>query len=286
MPNIPRMGVHTVSPEYENYNETSKSYDHTRHPAAIEVALGCFAMASRPLHKQKIMDAGCGTGNYIAAVKDKVGAVHGIDLNGGMLVQAQTKVGQEASVHLLQASLTHLPYQDAMFDGIMCNQVIHHLSTGEKTDPFLQLRLLMAEAYRVLRPEGVLVFNTSTHAQLHDGFWWADLIPEAVNKIARRLPTLDHMRSMLEAVGFHFGGIMVPLHEVLQGKNYLDPCGPLDKTYRDGDSTWSLASAEELQHALSRLQAMHDDDSVTTYLQQREQLRHQIGQTTCVFARK
>jgi hypothetical protein len=83
----------------------------------------------------------------------------------------------------------------------------------------------------VLRPGGVLAFNTSTHQQLRDGFWWADLIPEAVNKIARRFPTLAHMRRMLEAAGFRFGGIIVPLHEVLQGKQYLDPHGPLKQRF-------------------------------------------------------
>jgi hypothetical protein len=144
----------------------------------------------------------------------------------------------------------------------------------------------MAEAYRVLRPEGILVCNTSSHRQLRDGFWWADLIPEAVTRIARRFPTLDYLHSLLEAVGFRFGGIIVPLHEVLQGNKYLDPQGPLDKAYRDGDSTWSLTTEEELQNALARLQVMHDDGSIASYLQQREQLRYEIGQTTCVFARK
>ena len=286
MPERSSTGAQTASPEYEDYHETSKSYDETRHPVAVEVVLGCFAMASRPLHEQIILDGGCGTGNYIAAVKDKVGTVHGIDMNGGMLAQSRTKVDAAAEVCLLQASLTHLPYRDAMFDGMMCNQVIHHLNPGDQAEPFRELRLLMAEAYRVLRPEGVIVFNTSTAQQLREGFWWADLIPEAVNQIIPRFPPLDNMRSMLEAVGFDFGGIIVPLHEVLQGKQYLAPYGPLKKMYRDGDSTWSLASEEELQHALSRFQAMHDSGRVTAYLQQREQLRHQVGQNTCVFARK
>jgi SAM-dependent methyltransferase len=232
------------------------------------------------------LDGGCGTGNYIAAVKDKVGTMHGLDLNAGMLVQARNKFRRDTSVHVLQGSLDRLPYRDAMFDGMMCNQVMHHLSTGEGAEPCAQLRHLMAEAYRVLRPGGVLVCNTSSHRQLRDGFWWADLIPEAVNNIAQRLPTLDGLRSLLEAVGFCVGGIIVPVHEVLQGNKYLDPQGPRDKAYRDGDSTWSLTTEEELQNALARLQAMHDDGSIASYLQQREQRRHEIGQTTCVFARK
>ncbi len=286
MPDAPNHTSHPVPTEYENYDATSKAYDNTRSPVGVEVMLGCFASTPRPLHEQTILDGGCGTGNYIAAVQDKVGTIHGIDLNGGMLVQARRKFDPDAHVHLSQGRLDRLPYRDAMFDGMICNQVVHHLSPEAWHGSFPQLYQLMEEAYRVLRPGGVLVFNTSSHQQLRDGFWWADLIPEAVNKIAQRLPTLERMRSMLEEAGFHFGGLIVPLDEVLQKKNYLDLHGPFGKTYRDGDSTWSLTTAEEVQHALARLRAMHDDGSVTLYLQQREQLRHAIGQTTCVCARK
>ena len=233
-----------------------------------------------------MLDAGCGTGNYIAAMQQHIGTMHGLDLNKGMLVQARHKFPRDASVHLLQGSLDCLPYRDAMFDGMICNQVVHHLSTGEEAEPFSRLRNLMVEAYRVLRSGGVLVFNTSSHRQLRDGYWWADLIPAAVHKIARRFPTLACMRRMLEEVGFCFGDLIVLVDEVLQGKSYLDPHGPFDKAYRDGDSTWSLTTAEELQHALARLQAMHDDGSIAPYLQQREQLRHRVGQTICVAARK
>ena len=286
MPDASRHPEDARSSEYENYTETSQAYDDTRRPVGVEVILGCLASSPRPLHEQTILDGGCGTGNYIAAVKDKVGAVHGLDLNAGMLAQARNKFRRDASVHVLQGSLDRLPYRDAMFDGMMCNQVLHHLSPGEGAEPFAPLRHLMAEAYRVLRPGGILVCNTSSHRQLRDGFWWADLIPAAVNRIAQRVPTLERLRSLLEAVGFCFGGILVPVHDVLQGNQYLDPHGPLSKAYRDGDSTWSLTTEAELQQALARLRAMHDDGSITSYVHQREQLRHESGQTTCMFARK
>jgi len=91
---------------------------------------------------------------------------------------------------------------------------------------------------------------------------------------------------MLEEVGFCCEEPIVLVDEVLQGKGYLDPHGPFSKAYRDGDSTWSLTTAEELQQALARLQAMHNDGSIASYLRQREQLRHRVGQTTCVVARR
>lgn len=286
MPDVSSNPGDVWSTEYENYHETSKVYDNTRSPVGVEVMLGCFAASPRPLHEQTILDGGCGTGNYIAALQKQIGTLHGLDLNQGMLVQARDKFPRDASVHLLQGSLDCLPYREAMFDGMLCNQVVHHLSTGEEAEPFSRLRNVMAEAYRVLRSGGILVFNTSSHRQLRDGCWWADLIPAAVYKLARRFPRLAGMCSMLAEVGFCCEEPIVLVDEVLQGKRYLDPHGPFDKAYRDGDSTWSLTTAEELQSALARLQAMHDDGSIASYLHQREQLRHRVGQTTCVVARK
>ena len=286
MPDVSSNPRDVWSTEYENYSETSKAYDDTRSPVGVVVMLNCFASSPKPLHEQTILDGGCGTGNYIAAMQQHIGTIHGLDLNKEMLVQARHKLLHAASVHLLQGSLDCLPYREAMFDGMICNQVVHHLSTGVAAEPFAYLHKLMAEAYRVLCSGGVLVFNTSSHRQLRDGYWWADLIPAAVRQIVRRFPTLAGMGSMLAEVGFCCGDRVVLVDEVLQGKRYLDLYGPFSKAYRDGDSTWSLTTAEELQNALARLQAMHDDGSIVSYLRQREQLRHRVGQTTCVVARK
>jgi len=145
---------------------------------------------------------------------------------------------------------------------------------------------MLASAYRVLRPQGVLVINICSRQQLMDGFWWADLIPQVVDKMAARIPSLDLTGKMLEAVGFQKGGIIVPLHEILQGPSYCDPKGPLQKSFRDGDSTWSLLSEAELHQTLERIHAMNEDGSIIEYLDEREKRRKRVGQTTFIFARK
>ncbi|MCK5000779.1 MAG: hypothetical protein KAS23_14655, partial [Anaerohalosphaera sp.] len=79
---------------------------------------------------------------------------------------------------------------------------------------------------------------------------------------------------------------IVPLHEVLQGQGYLDPEGPLKKTYRDGDSTWSLVSEEQLNAVSERVRTMNEQGTMTAYLEQREELRRDVGQATFVFGSK
>lgn len=273
--------------EYENYHDTSKAYDNTRIPIGIEIFLGCFASTPRPLLEQNILDCGCGTGNYIHSLKEKVGKLYGLELNSSMLVQAREKCKNDVNVHLEQGSLLDdLPYSDDTFDGIMCNQVIHHLVAASGQENFEPVHKVIIEAQRVLRPQGVLVFNTSSPQQLYDGFWWADLIPEAVGRIAKRFPPIEMISSMLKTAGFHQIDIVVPVNAVLQGKNYLDPMGPLKKDFRDGDSTWSLATNQELKQAQTRVQLMNQEGGMMNYLKTRENLRKNIGQTTFIFAYK
>ena len=273
--------------EYENYHDTSKGYDNTRIPVGLEIYLGCFAGTNRPLLEQSILDSGCGTGNYLQALKKKVGHLYGLELNKGMLAQAREKCQNETNIQLRQGNLLDpLPYHNDTFDGMMCNQVIHHLVAASSPENLEPLHKLIKEAQRVLRPQGVLVFNTSSPQQLYDGFWWADLIPNAVGRIAKRFPPIEIISSMLKEVGFHRVGIVVPVNAVLQGENYLDPMGPLKKDFRDGDSTWSLATDEELEQAFERVRTMNQKDSMVHYLETRENLRKNIGQTTFIFAYK
>ena len=273
--------------EFENYQETSQTYDTTRIPIGLEIVLGCFASTPRPLQEQSILDGGCGTGNYLQALQSKVDRLWGIEFNPGMLAKATVKLQHYPNIRLTQGTLTELPYDDQSFDGMMCNQVIQHLGSDSSSQAnFPELAQMMREAYRVLRPHGTLVFNTCSHQQLRDGFWWAALIPAVMERMAQRFPPLDVMTSMLEAVGFRFGGKAVPVDAILQGENYLDPTGPLQKHYRDGDSTWSLATQEELDQAIAQVRCMNQNCTITQYISNRDSLRKSIGQTTFIFAYK
>ena len=276
-----------ISVEFENYQETSQSYDETRIPVGVEILLGCFASMSCPLDQQTILDGGCGTGNYLGALQSKIGQLQGLELNWGMLEQARGKLQHVPNIELTQGNLTQLPFSDAQFDGMTCNQAIHHLDDPSPgSDAFPMLGQAIAEAYRVLKPGGVLVFNTCSRKQLEDGFWWADLIPEAMQRVAWRFPPLDTIATMFESAGFRNGGRVVPVDGILQGDRYLDPMGPLKKQYRDGDSTWALATDAELDRAMARVQKMNDEGTMGQYLEKRDRLRQHIGQTTFIYAYK
>ena len=278
--------------QYANYTKDSSDYDSTRIPIGLEVILGCLAQSSVSLSEQSVLEAGCGTGNYLQALQNRFGQLAGIDFSKEMLKEARGKL--QDNVKLIQGSVLELPQEHASLHAVICNQVIHHLEEGPgaNDDPsdwptsFRNIEQFLQEAHRVLRSNGVLVLNFSQPEQTRDGFWWADLIPAAVERIACRLPTLNRLRQLMLQAGFDVTLAVADLNGVLQGSSYLDPVGPLKEEWRSGDSTWTLVTDAELAAAVNRVEGMHNEDSMDGYLAGREKLRERIGQTTFVCGRK
>lgn len=65
-----------ADPEFENYNKTSATYDDMRLPIGLDNLKRAMETAAQNLGKTvdklNLLDVGCGTGNYIAAIKDQV----------------------------------------------------------------------------------------------------------------------------------------------------------------------------------------------------------------------
>jgi SAM-dependent methyltransferase len=110
----------------------------------------------------RVVDLGCGTGASLVETAPAVpgGLLAGIDLSAAALSRTAEALGAAAAglvpppeVLCLQADLkAPLPLADAAFDGVLCHNVLECLP-----DP----GALVAEAVRVLRPEGRLVLAHS-----------------------------------------------------------------------------------------------------------------------------
>lgn len=273
--------------EYEDYSRTSRAYDQTRIPIGIEVILGSFARGPKPLQAQKVLDAGCGTGNYLWALKEAIGSLVGLDQNEGMLEMAREKFQGYPRVEMVAGSLMELPFEEGTFDGVTCNQVLHHLFEDlDSAGDLERLDHVMTEFFRVLAMDSTLVINTASRKQVREGYWWAAFIPEAIDQICRRFPPIPRMMESMEKAGFEVTGTFVPTHGVLQGANYLNPEGPFDPAWRAGDSTWALVSSEELAKAHARLKKLIETQEMEAFLAEKERIRKEIGQTTFVVARK
>lgn len=271
--------------KFENYTSTSENYDLTRQPVGLELIFGALTRGSRPLSEQAVLDAGCGTGNYLPALNTQVARLEGVELNSGMLETARAKMGDSPGVHLQQGSILDLPQESGSCDGVVVNYVLHHLEDG--TDPdFAATRSAIAECHRVLAPGGTLIVQTCYADQYRQGYWYSALIPTAIDRLVKRFIPLQLLEESMSEAGLEPGGRLVSLDEVLQGETYLDPRGPSRQEWRDGDSSWALVNETEMASALDEVEAMLADDTMNEFLAQREERRRQHGQATFVIGRK
>ena len=271
---------------YENYTETSKNYDRTREPVGMEIIIGCMAHAPAPLHEARILDAGCGTGSYTAAMLSYVGKVEAVDLNPGMLEVAGEKLSaarEEGRVSFHSSRIDDLPFDDATLDGVMINQVLHHLP-DDPTEGFPAHRRVFEEFARVLKPGGTLTVNTCTQEQLRHGYWYYDLIPQAAEALRTRFAPADRIAQILQDCGLDYRGRFAPTDARIQGNSYQNPHGPLKKEWRDGDSTWSLVSDKELEQALFKIRDLDGEGWLEGYVEHQDARRRDIGQITILFA--
>lgn len=271
--------------DFENYSRTSRSYDATRSAVGTPIILGCLA-ASRPLHETAVLDAGCGTANYAAAVLPHVAQLVGVDLNAGMLAVARDKLADgiaEGRVRLERGDLAALPLDDASVDAIMVNHVLHHLP-DRAPGPWRGRARVLGEFARVLRPGGTLVINACMPVQIRHGWWFFALIPEAVERVCQRHPDFSAYCDLLEAGRFRVHGRTVPVDALLQGEHYFDTHGPERQAWRDGDSTWAAATPEELERALARLADLHRRGAAEAFRREHDLRREEIGQNTFIHA--
>jgi SAM-dependent methyltransferase len=96
---------------------------------------------------RRILDAGCGAGPLLAALRDRGAIVTGFDSSAGMLELARRRLGDGADLHLADL-VRALPFPDAAFDDVIACLVLHYLE--DWTAPLAELR-------RVLTPGGRLI---------------------------------------------------------------------------------------------------------------------------------
>jgi ubiquinone/menaquinone biosynthesis C-methylase UbiE len=99
----------------------------------------------------RILDIGCGTGQFAAAALRHLPTAHvwGLDLSACMLQRAKARIPEpDGRLHLAQGDSERLPFRDSFFDAITCSHSFHHYPHQDR---------VLAEMHRVLRPDGRLL---------------------------------------------------------------------------------------------------------------------------------
>jgi len=95
------------------------------------------------LEGARILDIGCGIGQYVRHFRAYTPHAYGIDIDA-----ARVRRGAADLPGLMVAASEHLPFRDGVFDLVLLNEVIEHVSSDDAT---------LREAVRVLRPGGYTV---------------------------------------------------------------------------------------------------------------------------------
>lgn len=109
--------------------------------------------AARITAADRVLDLGCGIGNILIALAERIDFVHpavGVDVSPTLIEMGKREIdraGLTKKIQLQVTAATGLPFPDARFDVVLTSHVIKHLddSALDKT---------LAEVHRVLAPGG------------------------------------------------------------------------------------------------------------------------------------
>lgn len=110
------------------------------------------AVAGRDPASVSLLDLGCGTGSFLAEVKDTwpLLDVTALDLSPAYLGKARTTLGAERNIRFIEAKAEETGLADALFDIVTATYLFHEL-------PPVVRKAVAKEIARVLRPGGTLV---------------------------------------------------------------------------------------------------------------------------------
>ena len=127
-----------------------------------------------PLGARPLLDLGCGTGSFLAAVGHEVGPAWGVDIAMRWLLVARKRLDEEGltQVRLVCGCAERLPFGDQSFGGVVAGDVIEHVTDQDRA---------LAEAHRVLAPGGRLFVAVPNRFSLapepHVQVWGVGFLP-------------------------------------------------------------------------------------------------------------
>lgn len=161
----------------------------TAQPINTERRVAVVAKSALGFHQPRLLDCGCGAGSYLRHFAALGWQVAGLEFLPEKIAAARAAgLGAEAVV---QGDLQAMPFESESFDILLFNEVLEHVPSDEAA---------LVEAYRVLKPGGLLVVfspNRLYPFESHGVLWkqrepkvkvpvWTPFIPYIPLSVGRR----------------------------------------------------------------------------------------------------
>ena len=253
-----------------NYDRISKIYDTGRaaHPETVEKLVRLLGIAGN----SKILDMGCGTGNYTWALYKTTKNIIGLDYSFGMLEQAKAKYTE---IPFLQGDVTDLSLESETFDGTLAIQVLHHIKQKER---------FLREAHRVMRKQAHIALHACSHEQMRV-YWFYHYFPRGLDVDLARMPDSLEIALLLEKAGFTKVGIEICYRDAVVADE--KPQSYLDKSYRDSISTFSFLREADIQSGCTKILDDITSGGVTKIVQQSENdIATRVGGSYIIYGQK
>ena len=225
------------------YNTIGKGYNHSRQsdPRIVDKLISLLDLRVG----KTIADVGAGTGNYSNAIADRGYKVIAIEPSVTMQSQAQS----HQDVTWVTAAAESIPLDNDTVDGAIVMLALHH---------FKNIAVGIREINRIVA-EGKIVIFAFEQDKIAD-FWLTDYFPYFIKDTRQTFPSTKAIASQIKQITqkqVEIIPFLLPsdLQDNFAAAGWYKPEIYLNDAVRNGISTFSKMSAEELETGINNLTA-------------------------------
>lgn len=190
-PSKEKIGAYYKSDEYYSHQENKKGFVPRLYEAIKKINLKHkFRLASRDLPVGKLLDIGCGVGDFLHVAENKGWQCTGIEPSEEAREIARQRIKGDL---LYSEDLNHLP--DQSFDLITMWHVLEHVD---------DLKWQVAQLQRLIKPNGRIVIAVPNYrsydGRFYNAYWAAYDVPRHLNHFNRIVLTKIFKTSGLSLV--------------------------------------------------------------------------------------